>query len=207
MSYNISQRIRASNRGNNHTGGATGNPQLNSSQSNGFINEPKDPLQGYEEVEPNDWLNLQPGTYVQYELSDRDNKMYRGFVMSKSLEKQMLFIQNDKFNPNSFKSYIPVAKINRLWKKSDNPIAESGTKIETLARIVKQLNDKVSTLEQLEYKGIDEQDNIDIEQLKEENTHLRVRMENLENDVRKISELLGNMLDALDIAENPQLME
>lgn len=154
----------------------------------------QDPLKGYEEVSREDWMSIESQTYVRYEKSD--GQLVRGgFIISKSIDKGLLFLQADLANSAAAKWTVSISKIARLWKKSkDNTNGD----INTLARTIKAINERVTTLEQLDYKDLVDTDNSSHDDLRGTVSELKGKVHNIEDDIRKLLSVINDIVATIN---------
>jgi len=156
-----------------------------SSRSSSNISE--EDIKGYVEVPREEWMNLERGTRIVYSKTKGGFVKGPTYVNSKSEEKQILYLVSSMSDPNSFKTNIYVSNISRLWKRSDSDDLQS------LARVVAQLAKKIQASE----TSLNPND-IHITQLSAEVTKLSMRIDNLEFNVKKIYETLGEVIERIN---------
>lgn len=112
--FNLSERAQSSRNhpinnslNNNYTGGNTNNNVTNTN----------DILKDYEEVMPENWMNIPEKTHIVYQKTS-GQRMPGMFLIGKSREKNLLFLQSDLYDKSSFSTTIGIDKIEKIWKKS-----------------------------------------------------------------------------------------
>lgn len=154
-------------------------PDLPSKTINGD-NNVSDRLQGYEEIQRDEWNNLTPGTYVRYENSG--GKLVKGgFVINRSLVNNTLELRSELNNPHSATWIVPTKSIKRLWKKISDSSNNDG-----IARLIKSLHDRILVLENAEspvrdYSG--------------ELAQLKTGLDLLREDFKKLIIVVGELVE------------
>lgn len=155
----------------------------------------QDQLRGYEEVNREEWMDIEPRTYIKYE---KDGTQRRGFVMSKNMETEMLFLQDDMYKAQPFKTSIGLKKIDRLWRKlpsgQANDAPSSNSANTSIARMIKALSDRLNAVEDLVTEG----NNDSSDQLHSEFSALKIKVTNMENDMKKIRDFLQEVVEHIN---------
>lgn len=142
----------------------------------------------YQEVPRDSWLDIVPNTHIRYKKHGNEN-ILSAFLISKSHEHKILNLRSNLYDPNSYKTNIGLDKIEKIWQKTNIPVSNVDTS--TLARIVKALADRLTTVE---HKVNDGQS----EDISQQLVEIRLRQETLESDMRKILVTIQELIEEIN---------
>lgn len=149
-----------------------------------------DSFKGFIEISKNEWQDIEINSYIKYEKTNGE-VVKGGFVINKSLEKGIIFLTSKLNDMSQPRWAVNISTITRIWKKSVTPWAENTN---SLARSIKNINDRLVVVE----NTLNERTIESMTTTEDENNNLRVRIISLEEDLKKMIQVVNEIVQVVN---------